>query len=70
MKVNWQRFGRDLRKAREAANLSFREAAAALPGANYSTWAKAENGRAQHDVGRYLALCRWMGVDPFKYLRP
>ena len=24
---------------------------------------------AMYDVGRYLALCRWMGADPFKYLR-
>lgn len=70
MKVNWNQFGRDLRKAREGANLSLREAAAALQAADYSTWSRVENGRPLREVGEYLAFCRWMGVDPFKYLQP
>ncbi|WP_426441709.1 helix-turn-helix domain-containing protein [Bradyrhizobium genosp. P] len=69
MKISWKQFGLDLRKAREACDFSLRQAAA-LYDMHYSTWYRSENGRPLDSVGMYLILCRWMSVDPFKYLQP
>ena len=63
--MDWKKFGRDVKAARTAANLSLREAAP-LAGINYASWQRLENGRHLTNVPAYLMICRWMKTDPFK----
>lgn len=67
VKVDWVKFGRDLKQARESANLTLRQAGK-LSGINYTTWSRLERGQYA-TAPYYLHLCRWMGVDPFTYLK-
>jgi hypothetical protein len=66
--MDWKKFGRDVKAARLAANLSLREAAA-LVGVDYTLWHRTEHARPLTNVIAYLLICRWMTTDPFKYFR-
>jgi DNA-binding XRE family transcriptional regulator len=66
--MDWKKFGRDVKAARTAANLTLREAAP-LAGINYAVWHRLEHGRRLTNVLACLLICRWMEADPFKYLR-
>jgi transcriptional regulator with XRE-family HTH domain len=65
--MDWMKFGRDVKAARTAANLSLREAAA-LVGLDHTLWHRTEHARPLTNVLAYLLICRWMEVDPFGYL--
>jgi transcriptional regulator with XRE-family HTH domain len=68
MTVDWVKFGCDLKQARESANLTLRQAGK-LSGIHYATWSRTERGKYV-TTEYYLHLCRWMGVDPFRYFTP
>lgn len=70
MSLNWVKFGRDLKRVREAANLPLREAAEQC-GIHYATLSRTERGKyVSMGAAQYLSLCRWMDADPFKYFKP
>ncbi len=70
MSVNWVKFGTDLKRTRQGANLSLR-AAAEQSGIHYATLSRTERGKyISMGAAQYLSLCRWMDVDPFKYFKP
>jgi transcriptional regulator with XRE-family HTH domain len=70
MKMDWVKFGRDLRRVRKDANLPLREAAERC-GIHYTVLSRTERGKyVGLGAPYYLALCHWMRVDPFKYFKP
>lgn len=69
MKVNWVQFGRDLKRAREDANLSLRGAAEQC-GVHFAVLSRVERGKySRLGTPFYLSLCRWMQADPFQYFK-
>lgn len=65
MRVDWKRFGKELKAMREATDAGLREAARGA-GIGHATWCRAEQGKVL-SAPHYLALCAWMESHPFKF---
>jgi len=64
-KFNWAKFGKQLRSIREDAEIGLREVSRET-GVDKTAWSRAEHGKPI-SVPNLLALCVWMGVQPFQY---
>lgn len=67
VKLDWKKFGHQLRDLREGGETGLREAARET-GIDKAAWSRAENGKPV-SVPNYLALCAWMEVHPFRHFR-
>jgi transcriptional regulator with XRE-family HTH domain len=65
VKLNWKKFGRDLKALRADAELGLREVCRETS-IDKAAWCRAEAGKAV-SVPNYLALCAWMEIHPFKH---
>jgi transcriptional regulator with XRE-family HTH domain len=65
MKLDWKKFGKQLRTLRTDAEIGLREICTET-GIDKAAWSRAENGKPV-SVPNYLALCAWMEVHPFRH---
>lgn len=64
-KFNWAKFGKELKSLRVDAEIGLREVCRDT-GVDKAAWSRAENGKPI-SVPNLLALCVWMGSQPFQY---
>jgi len=64
-KFNWDKFGKRIRSIREEAEIGLREVSSET-GIDRGAWSRAEHGKPV-SVPNMLALCVWMGEQPFQY---
>jgi hypothetical protein len=65
MKMNWKKFGSELKNLRDEAEIGLREVCRETR-IDKAAWCIAEAGKPV-SVPNYLALCAWMEIHPFKH---
>lgn len=66
-RLDWCRFGRQIKEMREGGESGLREVCRET-GISKSAWSRVENGKPV-TVPTYLAMCAWMEVHPFRHFR-
>lgn len=67
--IDWRRFGDAVTARLDREQLSVRGAVARWPETNVALWSRARRGQQPLSAENYLAVCRLLGISPWRHWR-
>lgn len=67
--IDWRGFGAAVTARLDAEQLSVRGAVARWPETNIALWSRARRGQQSLSAENYLAVCRLLGISPWRHWR-